>query len=69
MGLDDVGTARAPREHRVVTDALVAKHGGRTACTATAHSTASTTEVNPGTNGGRGAQPETISPNPQAAVS
>ena len=29
MGLDEVGTARALREHRVVTDALVAKYGGR----------------------------------------
>jgi class 3 adenylate cyclase len=29
MGLDEVGTARALREHRSVTDALVAKHGGR----------------------------------------
>src|SRR4051812_3685077 len=29
MGLDEVGTARALREHRAVTDALVAKHGGR----------------------------------------
>src|SRR5256884_5046765 len=29
MGLDEVGTARALREHRVVTDALVGKHGGR----------------------------------------
>jgi TolB-like protein/class 3 adenylate cyclase len=29
MGLEEVGTARALREHRVVTDALVAKHGGR----------------------------------------
>jgi TolB-like protein/class 3 adenylate cyclase len=29
MGLDEVGTARALREHRVVIDALVAKHGGR----------------------------------------
>ena len=29
MGLDDVGTARTLREHRKVTDALVAKHGGR----------------------------------------
>ena len=29
MGLDEVGTARILREHRVVTDALVAKHGGR----------------------------------------
>src|SRR5437763_1902510 len=29
MGLDEVGTARALREHRMVTDALVAKHGGR----------------------------------------
>jgi TolB-like protein len=29
MGLDEVGTARTLREHRVVTDALVAKHGGR----------------------------------------
>src|SRR6201987_2371504 len=28
MGLDEVGTARALREHRKVTDALVAKHGG-----------------------------------------
>ena len=28
MGLDEVGTARTLREHRV-TDALVAKHGGR----------------------------------------
>ncbi len=29
MGLDEVGTARKLREHRKVTDALVAKHGGR----------------------------------------
>ncbi|MBR0801847.1 adenylate/guanylate cyclase domain-containing protein [Bradyrhizobium jicamae] len=29
MGLDEVGTARALRERRQVTDALVTKHGGR----------------------------------------
>jgi adenylate cyclase len=29
MGVDEVGTARTLREHRVVTDALVARHGGR----------------------------------------
>ena len=29
MGLDEVGTAHTLREHRTVTDALVAKHGGR----------------------------------------
>src|SRR5246127_135944 len=29
MGLDEGGTARTLREHRKVTDALVAKHGGR----------------------------------------
>lgn len=29
MGFDEVGTARILREHREVTDALVAKHGGR----------------------------------------
>jgi TolB-like protein/class 3 adenylate cyclase/Flp pilus assembly protein TadD len=29
MGLDEAGTARILREHRVVVDALVAKHGGR----------------------------------------
>jgi TolB-like protein/class 3 adenylate cyclase len=29
MGLDEAGTVRALREHRVVTDALTAKHGGR----------------------------------------
>src|ERR1700739_3064567 len=29
MGLDEFGTARTLREHRKVTDALVAKHGGR----------------------------------------
>jgi TolB-like protein/class 3 adenylate cyclase/tetratricopeptide (TPR) repeat protein len=29
MGLDEVGTARTLREHRKVTRALVAKHGGR----------------------------------------
>jgi len=29
MGFDEVGTARTLREHRKVTDALVAKHGGR----------------------------------------
>ena len=28
MGLDKVGTARALREHRKVTDALVETHGG-----------------------------------------
>jgi class 3 adenylate cyclase/tetratricopeptide (TPR) repeat protein len=29
MGLDEAGTARILREHRAVSDALVAKHGGR----------------------------------------
>ena len=29
MGADEVGTARTLREHRKVTDPLVAKHGGR----------------------------------------
>ncbi|TWC00657.1 TolB-like protein [Bradyrhizobium macuxiense] len=29
MGLDEVGTARTLREHRKVTDAVVAEHGGR----------------------------------------
>ena len=29
MGRDEVGTARALREHRAVIDGLVAKHGGR----------------------------------------
>ena len=29
MGIDEVGTACTLREHRKVTDALVAKHGGR----------------------------------------
>ena len=29
MGFDEVGTARILREHRKVTDPLVAKHGGR----------------------------------------
>jgi class 3 adenylate cyclase len=29
MGIDEVGTARILREHRAVTDALVATHGGR----------------------------------------
>jgi class 3 adenylate cyclase len=29
MGSDEVGTARTLREHRAVSDALVAKHGGR----------------------------------------
>jgi adenylate cyclase len=29
MGADEVGTARTLREHRAVTDPLVAKHGGR----------------------------------------
>jgi TolB-like protein/Flp pilus assembly protein TadD len=29
MGLDEVGTARALREHRTVIDALLARHGGR----------------------------------------
>ncbi len=33
MGLDEVGTARTLREHRKATDALVAKHGGRTGVT------------------------------------
>ena len=33
MGLDEVGTALTLREHRKVTDALVAKHGGRLAKT------------------------------------
>jgi class 3 adenylate cyclase len=34
MGLDEVGTARILREHRVVADALAAKHGGRIVKTA-----------------------------------
>jgi len=34
MGLDEVGTAHTLREHRKVTDALVAKHGGRIVKTA-----------------------------------
>src|SRR6516164_6346586 len=34
MGLDEVGTARTLREHRKVTDALVANHGGRLVKTA-----------------------------------
>jgi adenylate cyclase len=34
MGLDEVGTVRALREHRAVTDALVAQHGGRIVKTA-----------------------------------
>ena len=34
IGLDEVGTARRLREHRVVTDALVTKHGGRIVKTA-----------------------------------
>jgi TolB-like protein len=34
MGLDEVGTAHNLREHRKVTDALVAKHGGRLVKTA-----------------------------------
>src|SRR6185436_12268754 len=34
MGLDEVGTVRTLREHRKVTDALVAKHGGRLVKTA-----------------------------------
>jgi TolB-like protein/class 3 adenylate cyclase len=34
MGLDEVGTARTLREHRKVTDALVAKHCGRIVKTA-----------------------------------
>ena len=34
MGLDEVGTAHTLREHRKVTDALVAKHGGRLVKTA-----------------------------------
>jgi TolB-like protein/Flp pilus assembly protein TadD len=29
MGLDEVGTARTLREHRKITDAVVAEHGGR----------------------------------------
>src|ERR1700721_2475402 len=29
MGLDEAGTARILREHRVVADALVGEHGGR----------------------------------------
>src|SRR5277367_6244152 len=29
MGLDEAGTARILREHRAVSDVLVAKHGGR----------------------------------------
>src|SRR4051812_6236278 len=29
MGIDEVGTARSLREHRVVSDALIAGHGGR----------------------------------------
>jgi class 3 adenylate cyclase len=29
MGLDEAGTVRVLREHRVVTDALTSKHGGR----------------------------------------
>jgi TolB-like protein/class 3 adenylate cyclase len=29
MGLDEVGTARTLRDHRAVTDAIVARHGGR----------------------------------------
>src|SRR3954447_11655413 len=29
MGIDEVGTARSLREHRVVSDALIARHGGR----------------------------------------
>ena len=29
MGFDEVGTVRVLREHRAVSDALVAKHGGR----------------------------------------
>jgi class 3 adenylate cyclase len=29
MELDEVGTARTLHEHRAVTDAIVAKHGGR----------------------------------------
>ncbi|MBV9834210.1 MAG: adenylate/guanylate cyclase domain-containing protein [Alphaproteobacteria bacterium] len=29
MGLDEVGTARVLREHRLISDALVTKHGGR----------------------------------------
>src|SRR4051794_22543326 len=29
MGIDEVGTARKLREHRTVSDALIARHGGR----------------------------------------
>ena len=35
MGLDEVGTARTLREHRKVTDAIVAKHGGASTLTKT----------------------------------
>jgi len=34
MGLDEAGTARILREHRAITDAVVAKHGGRIVKTA-----------------------------------
>src|SRR5215218_9684971 len=34
MGMDEVGTARSLREHRVVSDALIARHGGRIVKTA-----------------------------------
>ncbi len=34
MGLDEIGTVRSLREHRAVTDALIAKHGGRIVKTA-----------------------------------
>jgi class 3 adenylate cyclase len=29
MGLDEAGTARILREHRVIADTVIAKHGGR----------------------------------------
>ena len=29
MGLDEAGTARILREHRVIADAMIAKHGGQ----------------------------------------
>ena len=34
MGLDEVGTARALREHRATADPLIAQHGGRVVKTA-----------------------------------
>jgi class 3 adenylate cyclase len=29
MGLDEAGTARILRDHRIIADAVIAKHGGR----------------------------------------